>query len=59
MSEALFDVGEHLFHLSKRYNCRCCKAKKSVAWIESSFSWICSRCGTVDRPRTKREGHAH
>jgi predicted RNA-binding Zn-ribbon protein involved in translation (DUF1610 family) len=35
------------------YNCRHCFSIKSVAWIEATSNYICSKCGKVEVARTR------
>jgi hypothetical protein len=37
------------------YNCRHCFSNKSVGWVEATNNFICSKCGKVDVPRTRKD----
>ena len=52
----LFDVDKEApIKKDRRYACPYCHGKKTVAYLEETKDWTCSRCGRVDVKRNYRD----
>lgn len=56
----LFDIDKEapINKKDKRYACPHCHSKKTVAYLEETKDWTCSRCGRIDVRRNQRDNVA-